>query len=194
MSSHGYRDVIITGGSLRGRAVSSPKGLDVRPTSSKVRQAFFNILNGSHINARFLDLFAGSGLMGFEAISRGAGNVTFVDNSPAQIQNIQACASSLSLEKGRVITAVRDSLAYLESLSPDSFDLIFVDPPYAKKLGPSILGIISKRKILSPEGMVVIEHLKNDELPNKIDETLDLVQTRFYGQTGLSFYIASLAS
>jgi 16S rRNA (guanine966-N2)-methyltransferase len=192
MSSHGYRSVIITGGSLRGRAISSPRGQDVRPTSSKVRQAFFNILNGRQINARFLDLFAGSGLMGFEAISRGAANVTFVDKSTAQIKNIQACADSLSLDKSRVISIVRDSLVFLEHLPSASFDLIFVDPPYAAKLGSAILGIIAQREILSAEGMVVIEHLKNDELPNKIDDTLQLVQTRIYGQTGLSFYVASL--
>lgn len=192
MSSHGYRSVIITGGSLRGRAISSPRGQDVRPTSSKVRQAFFNILNGGQINARFLDLFAGSGLMGFEAISRGAANVTFVDKSPTQIKNIQACADSLSLDKNRVIAIVRDSLVFLEHQPSASFDLIFVDPPYAARLGASILGVIAQREILSPEGMVVIEHLKNDELPNKIDETLQLVQTRIYGQTGLSFYVASV--
>lgn len=174
----------ITGGEVRGRRVSGPDGLEVRPTASKVRQAFFNIL-GAHLKGcRFLDLCAGSGLMGIEALSRGAGSLVSVDEKRKLVRAIELSLIQLDL-KGRVICAdLGDALA---SFAPESFDVIFADPPYKANLGRNIVQLTAKHNLLSAHGVLVIEHLKTLPPPAAAGN-LKLVDQRNYGQTALSFY------
>ncbi len=186
----------ITGGQLRGRSVQCPEGLAVRPTASKVRQAFFNILSERIDQASFLDLFAGSGLMGFEAASRGAGLVTFVEESKKQALSIrksiqlfekeltQASEGTFSAEV--VISDVRKVWPHINGFS---YNIVFADPPYKKKYGEKILEGIMSHNLLADGGLIVLEHMRDDpQSPGMNLSGLSRVDYREYGQTALSFF------
>lgn len=180
----------ITGGEFRGRSITCPKGLAVRPTASKVRQAFFNILGDRLRSCRFLDLFSGTGLMGFEAASRGAAHVTFIEQNIASYKAIGESARNfaLSAERARVVNG--DVLKVLKNLDRP-YDIIFVDPPYKLKLGAGVASLVCRNKLLKPGGLFVVEHMLDDPLTLS-DDSLDIGLTkcdfRQYGQTALSFF------
>src|SRR6476469_9068911 len=117
----------ITAGTLRGRRVPIPKG-DVRPTSERARQAFFNIIGERIQDARFLDLFAGTGIFAFEAVSRGATESVAIDASRAHTQSIEKLARELEVPV-RAVSA--DALAGIKRVRSEVFDVIYADPPYA---------------------------------------------------------------
>lgn len=204
----------ITGGQARGRSIESPQGLDVRPTSSKIRQALFNILGARVSGANFLDLFAGSGLMGMEAMSRGAASLTAVEESGKLANAIEKALERLDLE-GEVIRGdVRDVVNNLPKLY---FDIVFADPPYKSSLGKTVVQLVAKKRILKREGILVVEHDSKMELvklvkpqpteksaqrKNVADSQKDssastdqldlvLVSQRQYGQTCVSFFSPS---
>ena len=172
----------ITGGTARGRSVSSPQGLEARPTSSKVREALFNILGPRVPEAAFLDLFAGSGIIGIEALSRGARTAIFVEQNSKRAQEIRRSLDQLGLD-GEVITG--DVRQTLSSLPEDFFDIIFADPPYRARLGQGTLHSVARHKLLKEEGILVLEHLRA-EPPEEC--ALSMVRSKDYGQTSLSFF------
>ncbi len=182
------RHLRITGGQLRGRSVACPDGLDVRPTSSKVRQAFFNILGSRIDGALFLDLFAGSGLMGFEAISRGARGVTFVEENKAQATSIKKSSVIFKVpaEADVVISDVRRVWPHI-SVTGAKYDIVFADPPYKKGYGKQILAGLVEYKLLAPDSLVIIEH-NRDDLIEVDDGSLMKVDYREYGKSALSFF------
>ncbi len=175
----------ITGGSACGRIITAPKGLDVRPTASKVRQAIFNILNLRLADCRFLDLFSGSGLMGLEALSRGAQSVTFVEESHHQIRTIE---DNLALLGFKATVLRGDVCRALPSLKQGAFDIIFADPPYKSNLPINCIKAVDTSKLLSADGIFVIEHLRGMEMPDDL-KFLVLKDTRAYGQTAVSFFV-----
>lgn len=211
----------ITGGQARGRSIESPQGLDVRPTSSKIRQALFNILGARVSGANFLDLFAGSGLMGMEAMSRGAGSLIAVEESGKLATAIEKTLERLNLE-GEVIRGdVRDVVNNLPKLY---FDIVFADPPYKSSLSKTVVQLVAKKRLLKPEGILVVEHHfkvelvklvkpqqpeKSPDRKNVADSQKDdrgssqdqqpegrrldlvLVNQRQYGQTCVSFFSPS---
>lgn len=143
----------ITAGQFRGRSVHCPPGLDVRPTSSKVRQAFFNILGARVVGASFLDIFAGSGLMGFEALSRGAAYVAFVEESRGQARAIEQTIKMFGEEAGEAELILGDFRRVLPKLKRQSkFDLIFADPPYKMRYGSAVLGLVERLALLGEGG------------------------------------------
>jgi 16S rRNA (guanine(966)-N(2))-methyltransferase RsmD len=169
--------------------------MEVRPTSAKVRQAFFNILAGRIEGASFLDLFAGSGLMGFEALSRGASFVTFVDKNPRQIEAIENSVRLFQINSGMVERKTEDSLVFLEKFANKSYDIIFVDPPYRLGLAKPVLRLVGSRKVLKNGGVLVLEHLKGDLAFEEAlcRETVagagfEKIDSRNYGGTSLSFF------
>ena len=179
----------ITGGSSRGRLLLSGKGRDIRPTSSKVREAVFNIVGNDLSGMNVLDLFAGTGIMGLEALSRGAAFSLFVDKSDRAIRlikkNIETCGFSKSgfiLKKN-----LREDLPPHELLSNGNIDLIFIDPPYGKNLIPGVLKAISLKGIMSPDSICVTESMKEDELP-QLSGDLRLTKSRIYGETKIALY------
>src|SRR5262249_16481896 len=116
--------MIITGGQARGRRIASPEGLAVRPTASKIRQALFNILGVRIKKAHFLDIFAGTGMMGLEALSRGAAELTVVEESRKMVRAIEASLLRLGYEsQAQIYTA--DFRQLLPTLTPHQFDVIF---------------------------------------------------------------------
>ncbi|HEY9789676.1 MAG TPA: 16S rRNA (guanine(966)-N(2))-methyltransferase RsmD [Candidatus Obscuribacterales bacterium] len=176
----------ITGGECRGRVITGPEGLEVRPTASKIRQAFFNILSNKVDGARFVDVCAGSGLMGFEALSRGAASLISIEESRRMVEAIRGNANRLGFE-GVAEVIAGDARKALAVLSPGEADIIFADPPYKARLQEAILIVVSDGELLSAEGVFSIEHANDLRLP---EETSSLVQydRRKYGQTAVSFY------
>jgi len=174
----------ITGGEARGRSITSPRGLDVRPTSSKIRQALFNILAGKIVDANFLDLFGGTGLMGIEALSRGAANLTTVELERKLAASISDSIAKLGFEAEVIVGDVRERLGDLRG---SKFDIIFADPPYKSGLAKSVLQLVDKFDLLGEDGLLIIEQAKDTEF--SLDKSpLTLTDRREYGHTSISFF------
>jgi 16S rRNA (guanine966-N2)-methyltransferase len=174
----------ITGGESRGRAITGPAGEKLRPTGSKVRQAFFNILSNKLYSASFLDLCAGTGIMGIEALSRGASSLISVEEDRKAAKSIEANLKHLGYEAEVICGDVRK---VLNILAGQTFDIIFADPPYKSEIQGTVLRMVEKHKLLADEGVLVIEHLKTLAPPENC-ESLVRSSLRNYGQTSLSFY------
>lgn len=153
---------VITG-SARGRRLNELKGMETRPTTDKVKESIFNCIQFDVENARVLDLFAGTGQLGIEALSRGAQSAVFVDKRADAVKlirdNLALCCLS---EHAQVVCG--DSLGYLSSLHA-RFDIIFLDPPYAGDLLERALAQIAGFDILSPRGIIVAESPLEKTLP-----------------------------
>lgn len=174
----------VTGGTGRGKRLKAPPGLRVRPTSDKVKQALFNILGEKVTDAAFLDLFAGAGGIGIEALSRGAGRVVFVDDSRRSLEVIRENIEQTGLGDRAEVVASRAE-AYLRR-TKERFDLLFLDPPYAEELKP-LLELISGAGVLKPEAIVLAEHFRKQPSPEKAG-ALTLYREAKYGDTILAFY------
>ena len=174
----------ITGGQARGRVITSPSGLDVRPTASKIRQALFNILGDRVVDAHFLDIFAGSGLIGMEALSRGAQSLTGIEEQKKMARAIEQGLRSLDLN-GKIYSA--DFRQMLPKFEPKSFDIIFADPPYKTPFGKIVVEKIDQLDLLSDDGVLILEHLRDYAVPEQL-VNLERYDFRHYGQTTLSFF------
>ena len=160
----------VIGGELRGRRLSAPSGTTVRPTSDRVREAIFDILysQGGVEGAQVLDLYAGSGALGIEALSRGAASVTFVERDPAALAAIRANLASVGLgeaERDGDATVVRADVDSWVAATASRYDLALVDPPYryegwddlVSRLPADVAVLESDAEIPAPEGWVVIK-------------------------------------
>lgn len=176
----------VIAGCAKSRQLKVPKGLKIRPTLDKVKEALFDILGKDAAVDRALDLYAGSGSLGIEAISRGAKCGTFVDNNPKCIKTIKENLASLGFgPKSNVLRL--DASRALRSLGKvgERFGLVFIDPPYGK--AKISLQQVAKSDILSPHCVVVVEHYKKDAVPNEAGP-LRMIKASRYGDTVLSFY------
>ena len=155
----------IIGGSLRGSRLSVPTLPGLRPTPQRLRQTLFDWLAPMIDGARVLDLFAGSGALGIEALSRGAGSATFCERSPAQARAIEADLVRLRQPEGRVRCA--DSLQELAAPAPGSFDIVFIDPPFDAGLWTPAAVLLDANGWLAPAAWVYVETGRDDapELP-----------------------------
>jgi 16S rRNA (guanine966-N2)-methyltransferase len=173
--------VRVVAGELRGRKLVAPPGDATRPTADRVREALFSIL-GDISGLRVLDLYAGSGALGIEALSRGAAAAVFVDSSQAAVTAIRRNLSELGLEAP---VQRRDALAYLAAAADgDPYDLVFADPPYdsALRVGPDLAERLPP--ILSEDAVIVTESNKRAplELP------FPLLRERSYGDTRIAVH------
>lgn len=186
----------VVGGACKGRRLVSFKGLRIRPTSDKVREAVFNILSEG-FPARFikaLDLFAGTGAMGIEALSRGSKEVVFIDNDPKSAEVIEKNLSLCGLtDSARVYK--RDALTAISILSNrgERFDLIIIDPPYDSTLTTDALKSIEEKGILNPGGVIVAEASKRAHL-EFVTEGLSLFDERRYGDTVIYLFTSGTGS
>lgn len=175
----------IVAGAFKGRRLSTPKGMDIRPTSDKVREAIFNILPREFPYKRVLDLFAGTGAMGIEALSRGALEATFVDSGAEAIslirKNLESCGAEARIYRS-------DALASLKQFSRkgEKFDLIIIDPPYSSTLLKEALEAIDSDGILAPGGVIVAETSKRAALEADL-KALEAFDERRYGDTVVYF-------
>ena len=175
----------VISGDIRGYNLKFPKESFVRPTSEKVKEAIFDVIQFRLKGKSFLDLFAGSGQMGIEALSRGADSVYFVDNYKSSISAIKTNVSRLSkdlLEKVFILN--RDVFDFLD-FNTELFDIIFLDPPYRKSIIPKVLNKLSC--ILNHGGVIICEHSKNECFPEKVGD-LAVFKNKSYGQTAVSFF------
>ena len=169
----------VVAGRFGGRTLSAPRGRGTRPTSDRVREALFSILGPASVeDARVLDLFAGSGALGIEALSRGAAQAAFVDSSAAAVAALRRNLGALGVEAE---VRRQDALAYLRSASRDArqYDLVFLDPPYrhANALGPELSTALGP--VLAPGARVVAESDRRAPL----DLDLTPLDERRYGDT-----------
>jgi len=153
----------IIAGEWRGRPIEAPPGRGTRPTADRARETLFSMLIsrlGSFEDLRVADLFAGSGALGFEALSRGAASVTFVESEPAAAASIQRNADSLGAAN-RIRIESGSALALLRT---DPFDLIFADPPYASGAGSEIVRALLHARWLPPGGWLALETSRDDDV------------------------------
>jgi 16S rRNA (guanine966-N2)-methyltransferase len=179
----------ITGGSLRSRALRAPRGQATRPTSDRVREALFGILGsaGALEGARVLDLYAGTGALALEALSRGANRAVLVESSRDALAAIRANVAALGLDgRARVLACeVERALDRLSALGP--FDLVLADPPWALvDSGDAPRALAAAASVVAPEGLVVLEHAARTPAPSIAGLLGD--QSRRYGDTALTFY------
>jgi len=184
----------LTGGSDRGRRIKAPRGLRTRPTAAKIREAIFNIL-GPPPDGAVLDLFAGTGSLGLEALSRGARRVVFVERERQALSVLRHNLRELGVESRSTVIAadVRTGIRRLaasisgeDRFSEDRFSWVFMDPPYARE-AEAILAELSDRDLLAGCAVVIVEHDKRHRPPASIGG-LFLTDRREYGETELSFY------
>lgn len=177
---------IITG-TAKGLKLKTPKGQDVRPTADRVKESLFNILAGRPAGARVLDLFAGTGNLGLEALSRGAAAAVFVDSSQASMRLIRQNAALAHLD-ARAEFAGLAALAAIDRYSRAGrlFDLIFCDPPYNRGHVAAVLQALDRSPILAADGLIVLEHSRHEPVPDGL-ENLTVVRGERYGETLISF-------
>ena len=175
----------ITTGTLRGRRIAVPKS-DLRPTSERARQAFFNILGSRIEDARFLDLFAGSGIFSFEAISRGARESVAIDKARAHTLAIERTARELDVPVKAIAT---DAIAGIKRVGSAVFDVIYADPPYDYGHYDDLLTAIDTGLPLAPEAVVAIEHRRNTDPFPTTPTRLRASRRAEYGEVWISFFM-----
>lgn len=172
----------IIAGLFKGRILQAPQGMHTRPTADRVKEALFSILLPYLEGARVLDLFAGSGALGLEALSRGAAHATFVDNNQQALQALRTNVACVKNQQSYTILAdnAADALALFQQHGR-LFDLIFLDPPYAAQTIDALLALIVANKLLAADGIVVCEYHKK-YIP-QAPSTLHYQLQRCFGDT-----------
>ena len=175
---------VITG-SARGRRLKELEGMETRPTTDRVKEGMFNVLQFDIEGRRVLDLFAGTGQLGIECLSRGASSAVFVDRRADAVKLIRENLKITELsDRARVVSG--DSMDYLKSLR-EKFDVILLDPPYEAGLLEPAIETIAKFDILSPHGIIVAEHPAGRALP-ALTAPYKLHRTYRYGKIGMTIY------
>jgi len=180
--------VRIISGKHKGRRLAGGKKTKVRPTSDRVKESIFNILREEVMGKRILDLFAGVGSLGIEALSRGAESVTFVDTSSPSINILKKNLKNLNLKSKSTILRM-DGLRALDKLK-QNFQMIFADPPYLKGFVQRIIDSIVQSEVLEKNGVLILEHHKKETFSFPEEKLVALKQKKF-GDTVISFFLKS---
>lgn len=183
----------VIAGKFRSRQLKSLKGTALRPTSDRLRETLFNVIAGRVEGARFIDVFAGTGAVGIEALSRGALEVVFIENHAAAAALIRENLESLGLRAGSRVLAL-DALRGLEEIAGEAaansgtYDVVFLDPPYAAAEDyRRVLSFLGVSALLTEGSLVVAEHRRNFNLPEQ-SGSLAKVRVLRQGDAALSFY------
>ena len=178
----------IVAGKYRGRLLKPVRGLDVRPTSDRLRETLFNILAPRIAGTRFLDLCAGSGAVGMEALSRGAIHVTFVDQSRPACSVIRDNLASIDIEAEATVLC-RDAVAAVRWFASQGtqFDVVFFDPPYASGIYSAVLSLIGTQNLLAEDGIAVVEHRAKAPPEPEFGELRTYREVK-QGESALTFY------
>lgn len=178
----------VIAGDYKGRRLDCIEGMEIRPTTDKVKESLFNILGNAVIDSAFLDLFSGTGGIGIEALSRGAKYVVFIDANIKSIKVLKGNLDHLNIKDNVEVfhtdytTAISKLYKYKKQ-----FDIIFIDPPYRVGTAESALEEIDKNSILSQSGVIIVEHDSKEDMPQSVGK-LYLYRIKQYGNTALSFY------
>jgi 16S rRNA (guanine966-N2)-methyltransferase len=177
----------IIGGRLKGRRLTGVKG-QIRPTADRVREAIFNILGPEVNDSLVLDLFAGTGALGIEALSRGARSAVFVEKHPSALQVLRRNLAQCGLDElSRVLPLATEKALPRLAAAGEYFSLILLDPPYGHGLAAANLLLLAKIKLLAPGGQIVVEHSRLEVLAEAYHYLTQHDQRR-YGATMVSFY------
>ena len=178
----------IIGGDAKGRVIYSPKQSQLRPTSDGIKESLFNILHEPS-GKSFVDLFAGCGSVGLEALSRGAAKVVFVERNAVMVNAIKRNLRELSLggEHEILATEAARSIRKLQNRG-DSLDIIFADPPYERGFVREIFRSLSDGNVLSEDGILIIQHSLRENVDEQHTGDFILTDRRRYGDTHLSFF------
>ncbi len=177
----------VVAGNVKGHRLQAPKGMQTRPTSDKVREAIFAMLAGSFMGRRVLDLFAGTGALGIEALSRGAEEAVFVERHAPACQIVRANLHHTKLEDAARVMCMPVERALPLLTSP--FGLILLDPPYAYPDLDGIMTLVSGARVIEGDTMVVFEHSPRFVAAERYGE-LRLWRRKVYGDTSVSIYVA----
>ncbi len=186
---------IITG-KFKGKALfSPPKNITLRPTSDKVKEAVFDTIRDTVKNSFFLDLFAGSGAMGLEALSEGAKFVVFIDKNGVAIQTLKknvyllSAQNNVSIMKRDVLVALKNYQKIEEKIT-EKFDIIFLDPPFPSLLAGKVVEMLSNFPLLKNDSIVIAEHSTSEKLPQEIvgKNTLEKIKEKKYGKIAVTYY------
>ena len=178
----------VISGKARGLKLDTPKNQDVRPTTDRVKESLFNMINSYIMDSNILDLFAGTGSLGIECLSRGAKNCVFVDKSKDSINIVRSNVKKARVENESTILNVdfKDAVKRL-STQNQKFDVIFMDPPYYENMFIECLKSIDKFNLLDEDGIIVVEHDTKDLFEDSIGR-LNKSREKKYGNTTLTFY------
>ena len=183
----------VIAGKYRSRILRSLRGASLRPTSDRLRETLFDILGASVQGSFFVDAYAGTGAVGIEALSRGAAEVTFIENHPPAATLIRRNLESLGVQSGVMILAM-DALRGFEQLAHRRFgerwqaDFVFLDPPYAaEEEHARALDYLGESRLLALGGRIVVEHRRDFELPTRLAQ-IERVRVVEQGDSALSFY------
>ena len=185
-SIHHNTPMRVIAGEAKGRRLRGPRGVQTRATADKVKGALFNILADRIIGLRMLDLFAGTGAVGIEALSRGAAHVDFVESDEESVElledNLTACGF---MDRASIHRS--DAFRFIKKEADAPYALVFADPPYYAWQIKKLLPVLGRGDILSPGGLAVVEHFRKTDVPEAIGR-LRRLRTYEYGGTVLTFY------
>ncbi|MGH7207752.1 MAG: 16S rRNA (guanine(966)-N(2))-methyltransferase RsmD [Nitrospiraceae bacterium] len=178
----------VIAGLQKGRRLAGPKGAGLRPTADRVKEALFAILGPRVEGARFLDLYAGTGAIGIEALSRGARWVTFVESNPTALRVLRANLERCGLGGSADIQACRAGVFFRRvEAGDDPYEIVFADPPYHTGTGATLLPSLDQAAIITTESTVILERFTKLPLPSQVGR-LTLVREYGYGDTTLSVF------
>ena len=176
----------VISGKVRGLKLDTPKNEDVRPTTDRVKESLFNIINPYIIDSNVLDLFAGTGNLTIEALSWGAKSVDSVEMHPKSLAIIKKNLEHLKITEGtKVIRS--DVLKFLKDFRGDAYDLILIDPPFTEKMAHSVMETLTKSSVFHPNTIIMVEYSKHERMETEY-ETLKAFDTRSFGDKLVSFF------
>ena len=177
----------IVAGKYRSRILQAPKGESTRPTLDKVREAVFSSRGGFFDGGRMLDLYAGSGAVALEALSRGMEEAVLCDSSREAVAVIKKNVEALKEDHARILPVKARQAVRILSKEGIPFDLVYLDPPYRFQENEAMIELLASASLLSDQAVAVIESLKEDMFPERIGP-MEQVRTAVYGITRISYY------
>jgi 16S rRNA (guanine(966)-N(2))-methyltransferase RsmD len=181
-------EIRIIAGEFKGRRIKVPSGVDVRPTPNRVREALFSILGREVVDARILDAYSGSGALGFEALSRGARSVLFVESKPEVAELLRQNGARLGAGERFIVIQAGMLELVAESAVGAPFDIILADPPYAAEETAALLRLVSAPAWILPTGLIVLERERVARSIAAAGHGFELDRTARYGRTCLDIY------
>lgn len=178
----------VISGKARGQALKAPEGLNTRPTTDRVKESIFNIIQSRIYDSVVVDLFSGSGNLGIESLSRNASKAYFIDHNKNSIASIKENLMKTKLNSNAIVMHMEVSAA-IERLGKENVKakLIFLDPPYSKEFVEPTLKQIIAFELLDLDGIVIVEHKKSDKIPEHVCNLYNY-RTNHYGDVAVSFY------
>lgn len=168
----------VIAGTARSLRLKTVEGLDIRPTTDRIKETLFNMLSSYIYDADFLDLFAGSGAIGIEALSRGAGSCTFIELNPKAVSCIKENLEFSKLDKKAKVLKY-DAISYVSGLSEVDCDVIFMDPPYDRQLEMRVLEALGNKKFVR-DTLIVVEALLDDDFSYLANFGFEIVKEKKY--------------